>query len=194
MPLPDAMIESRLDLSSAQVAEPAPGRLVVTSLPTPARRTAAGALGLLCLLFACLIWRQRGAGWFAALYPLGPIALVFALIAVVLAFGGHVKTLDAGRRQAEVRAWLGPLCDARTYPLPPTGQLRLTLRREAGSSKTKAPSVRWYDLDVAGLPALGFTLPSDRDAARAFAARLSAALGYDLVDEVEDDGVTRLPR
>lgn len=194
MPLPAAILESRLDLSVAQVLEPGSGQLVVTATRTSGQWVLGGIFGVACLLCGFLVWRQWGEGWLGALYPFGLLAPVFGGIALVVVFGEQVKSFHAGRHRAEVRAWVGPFRGTRGYFLPELGRVRLTLRRERPSNANHSTAIatRWYDIDVADLTALGFTVASDREAARAFANRLAAILGYDLKDEVEDDGVIRL--
>jgi hypothetical protein len=195
MPLPDTILESRLDLSIARIQEPAPGQLVVSSIMTSSRGIVAGVFGLACVLCLVLVWRQRSQGWLVALYPWGLLAPILGVIAIVMAFGEQSKTVDAAARRAELRARLGPFGSTRSYPLSPKGRIRISLRRELpshASRHTTATATRWYDVDIVDQPALGFTLASDRAAARAFAARLAKLLDYEVQDEVEDDGVTRL--
>lgn len=192
--LPAAILESRLDLSMAQVLEPGPGRLVVNSTRNSGQLVLAGIFGVACLLCGLLVWRQWGEGWLSALYPFGLLAPIFGIIALVVLFGEQAKAFHAGQHRAEVRAWMGPFRASRSYALPEQGRVRLTLRRERPSNANHSTAIatRWYDVDVADLPALGFTVASDREAAQAFAGRLAATLGYVVQDEVENDGVIRL--
>lgn len=194
MSLPDAILESRLDLSNAHVLEAGPGQLVVTSTRTSGQWMLAAIFGIACLLSGLLVWRHWGDGWLAALYPFGLLLPTFGGIALVVLFGEQAKAFHAGQHRAEVRAWLGPYRDTRSYVLPEQGRVRLTLRRERPSNANHSTAIatRWYDIDVADLTGLGFTVAGDREAARGFAGRLSAMLGYELQDEVEDDGVIRL--
>ncbi len=195
MSLPDTMLESRLDLSAARILEPAPGQLIANSVMTPARGALAGAFVLACLVGLFLIWRQRSQGWLVALYPWGLLVPIFGIVAIVILFGEQVKSFHVGQHSAEVRARLGPLRSTHSYPLPLKGRIRISLRIEQPSrvgGHTTATVTRWYDVDVVDSPALGFTIASDRAAARAFAARLAGVLAYDIQDEVEEDGVTRL--
>lgn len=194
MHLPDAILESRLDLSLAQVLEPAPGQLLVTSSMTPVRAVVAAAFGVACLACAFLVWRQRSEGWLVAGYPFGLLAPIFGAFAMLVLFGEQSKAFDASHRRAEIRASLGPLQATRTYTLPAEGRVRLTFRKEfpSNANHTTATATRWYDVEVADLPPLGFTIASDREKARAFAGHLAQILGYEVQDEVEADGVTRL--
>jgi hypothetical protein len=194
MSLPDSILESRLDLSMAQVLEPGPGQLVVTATRTTGQLVLAGLFAVACMLCGLLVWRQWREGWLAALYPFGLLAPIFGIIALVALLGEQAKAFHAIQHRADIRAWMGPIRAARSYALPEQGRVRLTLRRERPSNANHSTAIatRWYDIDVADVPALGFTVASDREAARAFAGRLAAILGYAVQDEVEDDGVIRL--
>lgn len=196
MSLSAAMIESSLDLASARIVEPRAGALVAVSVMTPGRAALAGAFALACLVCVGVAWRARTTSVLDALWPFGALAPMFALIAVVAFFGRQEKAFDAAARSAAVSAGLGPLDFHRTVPLPPRGEIRVSFTKEYSSSANKGTSkvVRRYAVVVAGDPALGFTVANDRAAARAFAAKLSTVLGYAVKDEVEDDGVERLPK
>ncbi|UPT73464.1 MAG: hypothetical protein M0D55_16565 [Elusimicrobiota bacterium] len=186
-------LESPLDLSLSAVTEPAPGVLAVATQMTSGRGVLAAALVVACLACAWAAWKNRVIHPVAVLWPWGLLGPVFGAAAVVMAFGSQSKTFDAGARTARLTASLGPLRAEKTVSLPASGTILLTFRRERGSSASgkSTPSTRHYDLDVAGAPGLGFTIASDRDAARAFAARLAKLLGWTVDDRVEDDGVER---
>ena len=194
MAMLDSLLDGPLDLAIATVAEPGPGLLIATSRMTPARAVVAATLGLACLGLGLYVWRHR-ADWIEFIWPHAPIIAVFAAVALVLGFGHDRRAFDAGSRSFTASARLGPLSTSKTWPLPASATIKITLRKvypsRSGGMGTHMPT-RWYDVAVAGLPAASFTVPSDRAAARAFAARLSAALQYPVVDEVEDDGVERL--
>jgi hypothetical protein len=190
----DSFLESPLDLAIASIAEPGPGLLIATSRMTPARAVVAAILGLACLALGLYVWRHR-ADWIEFVWPHGIIIPVFAVVSLALAFGHDRRAFDAGARTFTSSARLGPFATSRTYALPASATIKITMRKvypsRSGSMGTHMP-VRWYDVAIVGVPAAGFTVPSDREAARALAKTLAAALHYAVVDEVEDDGVERL--
>jgi hypothetical protein len=174
------------------VVEPGPGLLIATAKMTQGRALMAGLCVCVALLFAFMAWRARSEP-LDALWPWGLLSPFFAVLGILLAFGSSQKSFDAVARTAVVAVGLGPFRVDRRVALPASAVIRVTVRREhstrgGGHGST---TTRWYDLDVAGLPELGFTAASDRDAARAMAARLSKTLGYTVKDEAEDDGVER---
>ncbi len=193
MSFADDILSGPLDLSMTAVVEPGPGLLIATAKMTQSRMLMAGLCLGVALLFALLAWRARSEP-LDALWPWGLMSPFFGVLAVLLAFGSSQKSFDAGAHTALVTAGLGPFHIERRVTLPATGVIRITVRREhstrgGGHGST---TTRWYDLAVAGLPELGFTAASDRDPARAMAAKLSKTLGYSVKDEVEDDGVERI--
>ena len=143
---------------------------------------------------AIVAWRISRDNWFDALVPWGLLSPFFGVIAVLGAFGRQQKSFDAAAHVAIVTAGIGPIHLERRVALPEKGVIRVLFRRVQGSRAggKGSPSTRYYDLDVAGKPELGFTIATDRAAARAAAARLSATLGYTIQDEAEDDGVERI--
>lgn len=185
-------LDSRLDLALAAVSEPAAGQLLAATQTTAAGLTLAALFGLAFAITVFFARRAAADGWMWAIYPYGLLAPVFLAVAVGLAFGRHEKAFRDKR--LFLAASLGPWSKKSQVPLPEKGVVRVTFRREQNSSTggAIARSTRWYDVDVDGVPAAGFTVAGDRDAARAFAARLAKTLGYKVVDEAEDDGVERL--
>ncbi len=194
MPVFDSLLEGPLQLSIATVSEPGPGLLVATSRMTTARAVVAAILGLICLGLCLYVWRHR-ANWLEFVWPHAAIIPVFAVISLVLGFGHDRRAFDASARTYAVSARLGPLSTAKTFALPASGTVKITFRKvypsRAGGKATGMP-VRWYDIAISELAAPGFTVPNDREAARAFAQTLAASLRYTVVDESEDDGVERL--
>ncbi len=189
----DSIIESPLDLSIAGISEPGPGLLIATSRMTTARALMAAILGLICLAMCAYAWRHR-ADWLDFIWPQRALIPVFLVCAVVIGFGHHRKAFDAGARTFVSAARLGPFSSRKSYTLPAAATIKITFRRvqssRAGGKST--PSVRWYDIAIPEVPAAGFTIPSDREAARVFAKTLAASLHYTIADEVEDDGVERI--
>ncbi len=167
---------------------------VGTAKVTQGRMIGVGVCVFAALIMAFAAWRISRDNWFDAMVPWGLLSPFFAVIAVVGAFGQMRKSFDANARQAIVTAGLGPLRSERSVVLPETGVIKVKFRLEQGSraSGRSNPSTRHYDLEVAGKPELGFTVVSDREAARAMAARLAKTLGYTVKDEAEDDGVERI--
>lgn len=194
MSLISDVLESPLDLSITDFAEPGKGLLVATAKMTQGRMAGVIVCALVAFVMAFAAWRISRDNWFDALWPWGFLSPFFGVIAVLGAFGRQQKTFDVPAHVAIVTAGIGPLNFERRVALPEKGVIRVLFRRVQGSRAggKGTPSTRYYDLDVAGLPELGFTVAVDRDAARAAAARLSAALQYTIQDEAEDDGVERV--
>lgn len=183
-----AAARSPLDLTSTRVTQPDASCLMAVSDRTALVWVLVAVFAVVAAFGFMQIWRARGlTGWTA-------IAPIFGLIAVVFAFGEHRKIFYRAQDRAVVTAWLGALSSREEFPLARAGKIVLSLRVERGSSiETSAKVTRWYDVSVAGQPALGFTVAGDRDAARAFAKRLAGVLKYAVEDGVEDDGIQRLP-
>lgn len=194
MSLVSDILESPLDLAITEIVEPGKGLLIATAKMTQGRAIGVAVCALAGLALAFAAWRISRDNWFDALVPWGLLSPFFAVIALVGAFGRQQKSFDAAARAAVVTAGIGPLHFERRVALPETGAIRVIFRRVQGSraSGKGSPSTRYYDLEVAGKPELGFTVASDRDAARATAGRLAKTLGYSVKDEAEDDGVERL--
>ena len=195
MPISSALLETPLDLSITSFVEPAPGILLAATRMTSGRATLAGAFAVACGVCLFVAWRQR-AEVLDMLWPWGLLAPVFGLVALAAGFGHDRRTYDARARTVRLNASLGPLRLDRTVDLPKEGLIRVVFTLEQGSRAggKATPSVRRYDVDVAGKPELSFTVAGDRVAARDAAKRLSALLGYPIKDEAEDDGVERLPK
>ncbi len=194
MSLASDVLESPLDLSITDIVEPGKGLLIATAKMTQGRMVGVVVCALVCLVMAFAAWRISRDNWFDALWPWGLFSPFFGVIAVLGAFGRQQKTFDVPAHVAVVTAGIGPVQFERRVALPEKGVIRVIFRLVQGSraSGKGSPSTRYYDLDVAGKPELGFTVASDRDAARAMAARLAATLGYTIQDEAEDDGVERI--
>ena len=189
----EGILESPIDLSLAHITEPGPGLLIATTRMTTVRACIAAILGLVCLAFVAHAWRNRATPY-DIIWPHAVMIPVFGLLAVFLGFGHHRKSFDAAARTLEAAARLGPLSSSKSYPLPASATVKITLRKvypSRAGGKGSMPT-RWYDIAIPEVPAAGFTVASDREAARAFAKTLAASLRYTIVDEVEDDGVERI--
>ncbi len=190
----DSLLEAPLDLSMSVAAEPAPGLLTAATASSPARTVVAVALAAVAAFFLVSMWRHRALPAWTWAWPGAVIVPFFGLLAVLLAFGRHEKTVRGPERRLEVAGGLGPLSWRREFPLPPGDVLVVAVERERGSSAGGGPVqvTRRYTVAAAQTAALSFSVANDRDAARAMARRLSVLLGYAVDDRAEDDGVERV--
>jgi hypothetical protein len=189
----ESLLEAPLDLSLSVVSEPGPGLLHVATASSPARTVVAFMMTMTAAVFIVSMWRHRWEPVWTWLWPGGLIAPFFIALATVLAFGRHEKTVRGPERRLDLSGGLGPLSWQRSSPLPSGDVLLVTFEKERGSSAGGGPAhvTRRYRIAAAKTPALSFSIANDRDAARAFAQRLSVLLGYAVDDRVEDDGVER---
>ena len=189
--LKNSMLAEAMDLSQAQISTPSAGQLIVTTRATTARTVLAAIFGLVCLGFAIDVWLNRHDLWDVIL-PHVIVIPLFGVIAVVFAFGHQQKAFDVTHRTLNVNARLGPLQWHQQQSVPMRTSVKLTFRKITSTGPHAAPNVTWYYINVEGVPAAGFTIAGDREAARVFARTLADTLQCAVIDEVEDDGIQRI--
>lgn len=187
------MISAPLDLGLCAVTEDATGLVAATRWGVP-RAVVAFVLASVAVWLAVSFVRAVAAGAPFYLMPLRPLfAVFFGVISVILVFGRHSKSVDRVRRLAMVSGGVLFVSSSAEHPLPAKPVVRVAFRRELNATTGRPIQrvSRHYDIGIDSVPAMGFTVSSDRDAALGFAARLAAATGGTLVDEIGDDGVER---
>jgi hypothetical protein len=187
-----SMLEEAIDLSIAQLSVPGAGQLVVTTRATTVRTVLAAVFGLVCLGFVIDVWLNRHDLW-DVIWPHVIVIPVFGTIAIVFGFGHQQKAFDATRRTLNIDARLGPLQWHQQQSVPMRTSVKLTFHKITSTSPHSSAPVTWYDINVEGVPAAGFTIAGDREAARTFARTLADTLQCSVIDEVEDDGIQRIP-
>jgi hypothetical protein len=190
--LKNSMLAGAIDLSIAQLSVPGAGQLIVTTRMTTTRAVLAAIFGLVCLGFAIDVWLNRNTLWDVVLPQLIVIPL-FGAIAILFALGNHQKAFDVTRRTLDIDARLGPLKWHQRHNVPMRTRVKLTFRKVTSGGPHSSTRATAYDINLEDIPAAGFTITNDREAARAFARTLADTLQCAVIDEVENDGIQRIP-
>lgn len=183
-----SLLENPLDLSIAEIIQNSDTQFLVTSIITPARMLIAAIAGAVALYFLWQMKREFAElSWFS-LFPGILIAPVFGIVSVVLFFAHQEKEFLIKERRAIVRGGMFGLSAQRDYFIPLNGHIVISLRKTLNRTDNHtSPYYQYhYDVSVEPLPAMGFTISGDRPRAQDFAKKLSAALGYETVDQSED--------
>jgi hypothetical protein len=181
------LLENPLDLSIAEIIQNTDAQFLVVSIITPVRMILATIFGVVALYF---VWQMKRdfaeVSWFS-LWPGVLITPVFGIISIVFFFGHQEKEFLLKERRAIVRGGIFGLHAQHDYPIPLNGRVVVTLRKELNRTDTHTSQYQYhYDVTVDPLPAMGFTVASDRPLAQDFAKKLAGSLRYDLVDHSED--------
>ncbi len=213
MGLFEKILNTKIDLSMANIIDSQSGLITVETKMTSFRIVFAIIGFVVSIIFVKMIFGNLKIIKEEDLLPLGLIsifftmsyaliAFVFTAVSIAMILGNQSISIDKSTMKAQISSSLGGMFkQSKVISLPQKGEIHLTLRLEKGvympSSASglgsSSPRTRWYDMNLIQDGFLGFTVASNREEARAFAKKISEFLGYSVKDEVEDDGVERLP-